>query len=44
MHSMSDNIEIMSYDQADKVIKDLFESILCRYQIGLETLKKSSDL
>ena len=42
MHSMSDNIEIMSYDKADKVIKELFESILCRYQIGRETLKKET--
>ena len=43
MHSKNDNIEIMSHDQADKVIEELFELPLCRYQIRLETSMKSSD-
>ena len=44
MHSKSDNIEIMIYDKADEVIKELFESLLSRYQIGLETSIEGSDL
>lgn len=31
MHSNSNNMEIMAYDQIDEVIKDLFESVLYRY-------------
>ena len=34
---MSDNIKIMTYDEADEVIEELFESLFDRYQIGLET-------
>ena len=34
---MSDNIKIMTYDEADEVIEELFESLFHRYQIGLET-------
>ena len=36
MHSKSDNIEIMINDQADKFIKELFESLKKRYQNKLE--------
>ena len=43
MHSKSDNIEIMIYDKAHEVFKELFESLLNRYQIGLKTLMKDSD-
>ena len=43
MVSKSDNIEIMSHDKPDETIEDLFESILSRYQIGLETSTKDSD-
>ena len=43
MHSKSDNKEIMIYDKADEVIKELFESHVSRYQIGLETSMKGSD-
>ena len=43
MHSNSDNIEIMIYDKADEVIESLLESLLSRYQIGLETSMKFSD-
>ena len=43
MHSKSDNIEIMINNKADEVIDELFQSLLSRYQIGLETLTKGSD-
>ena len=42
-HLKSDNIEIMIYDQADEVIEERLQSLLSRYQIGLETLIKSSN-
>ena len=37
MHSKSDNIEFMVYDIANRVANELFESLLSRDQIGLET-------
>ena len=40
MHPKSENIELMIRDKADEVIKLLFESPLCRYQIGLDTSMK----
>ena len=43
MHSKSDNIEIMIFDKADKVIEELFQPLLKRYQIGLETSLKGTD-
>ena len=43
MHSKSDNIEIMIYDKADEVTKDLLESLLNRYRIELETSMRGSD-
>ena len=43
MHSKSDNIEVMVYDKADKVIQECFESPLSRYQIGLNTSMRESD-
>ena len=43
MYSKSDKIEIMIYFKADEVVKELFESLLKRYQIGLQTSMKSSD-
>ena len=42
MHSRSDNIELMIKDKEDKVMEKL-QSLLSRYQIGLETLMKDSD-
>ena len=42
MHSKSDNIEILINDQGDEVIKELFQSLLSRYLIELETLMKGS--
>ena len=43
MHSKSDNIEFMLYDDANEVVNELFESLLSRYQIGLETLMRGSN-
>ena len=37
MYSKSNNIEFAIYDNANEVIENLFESLLNRYQIGLET-------
>ena len=33
----------MAYDNANKVIKEIFESLLSRYQIGLEQSMKQTD-
>ena len=41
MHSKSDNIEIKINDQADEVIKELFDSLKNRYQNNLESMKGS---
>ena len=41
MHSKSDNIEIMKNDEADEVIKELFDSLKNRYQNNLESMKGS---
>ena len=44
MHSKSDNIEILIGNETDEVIKDLFDSLLQRYQKGLEESVKGSEL
>ena len=36
MHWKSDNIEVMTCDNVDKVLGERFQSLLSRYQIGLE--------
>ena len=36
MHSKSDNIEIMINDEADEVIKELYDSRKKRYENDLE--------
>ena len=41
MHSKSDDIEIMSGDEAVKVLKKLFDSIKNRYQNNLESMRGS---
>ena len=43
MYSKSDNIELMLYDNANEVVNELFESLLSRYQIGLEMSMRGSD-
>ena len=44
MYSKSDNVEIIGHDRADEAIEELFESLLSRYQIGLKTSMKGSNL
>ena len=44
MHSERDNIEIMINHKADEVTKELFQSPLSRYEIGLETSMRGSEL
>ena len=44
MHLKSDNREIVSHDKANEVIEELFQSLLSRYQTGLETLVVSLSL
>ena len=39
MHSKSYNIEIMINDEADEVIKELFDSLKNIYQNNLESMK-----
>ena len=41
MHLKRDNIDIMINDEADEVIKDLFDSLKNRYQNNLESIKDS---
>ena len=43
MPSKSDNIEVMAYDDANDVIEKLFESLLSRYQVGLEIQMRGCD-
>ena len=43
MHSTSDNVKFVSYNDANEVAKELFESLRSRYQDNLETLMKESD-
>ena len=43
MNSKSNNIELMPYDNANKVVNELFETLLSRYQIFLETSMRGSD-
>ena len=41
MHSKRDNIEIMISDEADEVLKRIFDSLKDRYQNNLESMKGS---
>ena len=41
MHSKSDNIEIMINDEADEIIKELFDLLKNRYQNNLQSIKGS---
>ena len=41
MHSKSDSIEIKINDEADEVIKQLFDSLKNRYQNNLESVRGS---
>ena len=41
MHANSDNIETMINDEADEVIKELFDSLKSRYQNNLQWMEGS---
>ena len=43
MHSKSDTIDFMIYDEADEFIQELYESLLSISQIRLEATMKHSD-
>ena len=44
MHSKRNNIEIMTNSKkADEVKGKLFQSLLCKYQSGLDTSMRESD-
>ena len=43
MHSKGTNIEFVFYDNANEVVDELFESLLLRYHIGLETSMRGRD-
>ena len=43
MHSASDNIKFTPYNDAEKVVKELFESLHSKYQDNLETSMRESD-
>ena len=43
IHTKSDNKEIMIGSETDEIIKELFKSLLQRYQEGLEESMKGSD-
>ena len=43
MHSKSDYIKIIINDEADEVIKEIFEALCSCYQIGLKTSMKGSE-
>ena len=43
IYTTNNNEEWIIYEKADEAIKVLFESLLSRYQIGLETSMKGSD-
>ena len=43
MHTKNENIKFTSYNDASKVVDELFESLCLRYQDNLETSMKGSD-
>ena len=43
MHSRSDRIEILTFNKADEVIRQLFESVLSGYQTGIVKSMKGGD-
>ena len=43
MHSKGNNIEIMIIDKTDEVIEKLFDSLIKKYQIGLEKPMRGSN-
>ena len=44
MYSKHDNRKIMIAFDTDEILKELFDLLLCRYQVGLEKSMKGSEL
>ena len=42
-HTKSNNMEIMTGNETDEIIRELFESLLQRYQEGLEGSMRGSE-
>ena len=42
MHSKSDNIEVLTYDNPDEIIKELLDLLVSGYQFGLEIQMRDS--
>ena len=43
LHSKSENVKFTSYDDANEVVGELFESLRSRYQSNLETSMQGSE-
>ena len=43
MHTKSHNVEVMMGNEADDIVKELFKSLLQKYQKGLEESMKGSE-
>ena len=43
MHLKSDNVEAMTFDNVNKVIKEIFELLISRNQIGSEISTRDGD-
>ena len=43
MHSKSDNMGVMTYDNVNEIIEGFFDLLLPRYQISLEIQMRGSD-
>ena len=43
IHSKSNNTELMTYDNANDIVDELFESLFSRYQIGLEASMRETN-
>ena len=43
MHSTSSNTKFLTYENSNDVVDELFESLLSKYQIDLETSMTGSD-
>ena len=43
MHSNSDTVEVMSYDNVNKIIREIFESHLSTCRLGLQTSMRGNN-
>ena len=44
MHAKSENVEVMSYDNVNDIVDELFELLLSRYQGNLEMIETQTFL